>query len=251
MSKFKIVAGCLVLAAVIGVGYVDHVRQREQISSLRRLVLNLERKMTAAGASNNPSSRPMFAQPRGQSGVPASPNFLADDLAARGTIMRDFKNVGQKSPRSAFETLKWASAGGKVDEIEKVITVDAVSRQKLEAMLDSLPPSMREEFPDAMSIPATMFALEGLVKNNAAWAFQVENETTQSDGTVRFDFANIGGRVPVEKTDYFQDSPTGWQMMLPPEAVDRLSTVISDPVVLKAMLTGGELKGMPPLDIRK
>ena len=89
------------------------------------------------------------------------------------------------------------------------------------------------------------------MKNVASHAYQIENEALQSDGTVRFDYANVTDSVPVEKTVYFQNGSTGWQMVVPPEAIDRLSVIISDPVLFNAILVGGEVKGMRAISDRK
>lgn len=118
------------------------------------------------------------------------------------------------------------------------------SQEKMQALLESLSPDLRKTFPTPESIPAAALALEGLIKHTADRVFQIENETELPSGNVRVDYASIQPQMRIEKRMEFQNTADGWRLVLPPEATDRIALILADPVKLKLVLAGGQIKGM-------
>src|ERR1019366_4137717 len=119
-------------------------RNRRQIATLEKLVQNLERRLSEQAAQREgrtataaksplPNKEPGSGSASGT--VRASDNSaaIAADMALCTVPLRGFRNAGQSSPRAAMETLAWATGNGDTREIEKVLTMDQASRQKLEA----------------------------------------------------------------------------------------------------------------------
>ncbi len=69
-----------------------------------------------------------------------------------------WKNAGQATPRAAFETLLWASAGGDLDSLARVLDLDSLTRIEATEVLDQLPPAIRQEIGTPERLVALMTA---------------------------------------------------------------------------------------------
>ncbi|MEO6992054.1 MAG: hypothetical protein ABI273_00370 [Lacunisphaera sp.] len=103
---------------------------RRAMSALLVEIEAMKRRADSSDRSTKPLRVEMPVQPAMERGpVPASL----------------WKNAGQATPAAAFETLLWASAGGDLDSLIRVLDLDSLTRTEATEVLDKLPPAIRQE----------------------------------------------------------------------------------------------------------
>jgi hypothetical protein len=111
------------------------------------LIAEIEAMKRRAETAVRPSAAPVAG--------PASARETTSAMKAGAIPARGWKNAGQTTPEAAFETALWASAGGDVDALTGLISLDAGARTKAQEIFARLPASLQQE----MVTPERLVAL--------------------------------------------------------------------------------------------
>jgi len=166
------------------------------------------------------------------------------------TPSASWTNSGQATPRATLETALWAAAGGDAMAMQSLIELDPAARSKAEKLLDRLPPAIRSSYvtPEALIANVTM-------KNIPLTAAQISwyHEADPDHASVGVLFGNTARppepvvKLPANQQDNspptlsdnrtsqiamlsLHRSSSGWRLVVPGTAVDRIAKEISAPV---------------------
>lgn len=134
-------------------------------------------------------------------------------------------NAGRETPDAAFRTGIWAALQGETDALADLITFDADSRPKLEAMFASLPENVRAEYGTAEKVFATLLAAR--VPQDLVAAKPISRKTLEADDMlVRIEMKYATGG---SKTANFQFTrgPEGWRIIVPAKVVEDYQHMLS------------------------
>jgi len=169
----------------------------------------------AVPVRENPPSEPETGTNPGSEGV-------ASQLRPIETLV----DAGQGSPRAAFETQLWAAHGGDVEREAKTLVLGPKARAKMEALMPTLPASLRSEYTTPEQVMA--YVLAGSPRPISA--VQVLSETRQDADTVILHAAwrHEGSAEVITNDVRFQRSPDGWRLVIPPSLVDRAANYLNN-----------------------
>lgn len=126
-----------------------------------------------------------------------------------------FKNLGRATPTAAFQTLVWAGMAGDEAEIARLCSAPEKARAEAKALIAGLPEAAR-----ATWTPEKLAALWVSGAFTEMAALQIVGERFEDPNSAVVSF-RIQGRDDVENVK-LRLSPTGWQVMLPSNAVAKL-----------------------------
>jgi hypothetical protein len=184
--------------------------ERAAVAQLRVELDSLRRRASESAAVLR-AERPEQAPPI----PPLTGNVLAHRL---------WQNRGAATPAAAFETALWASAGGNVDALTGLLTLDPEARTEATALFAQLPEKLREEFvsPErlvavltAKDVPLGSATILGQYPSSAD--IKVAAQIFDADGKQKvslFSLHNTGG---------------GWQLVVPGNAVKRYAAWLHAP----------------------
>lgn len=134
----------------------------------------------------------------------------------------NWKNAGRFTPAAALETTLWAAAGGDLDALANSLVLAPEARVRAEALLASLPDSMRASY----ATPEHLIALF-TVKDIPLGSMQVRKQTPRgSDETaVRVRLRSAEGHVKDAELTLRRDEG-GWRLVVPESAVRRYETML-------------------------
>lgn len=154
---------------------------------------------------------------------------------------QEWRNEGQATARAAVGTFLWATAGGDVSAVTSALAFDDDGRKTAQALFDAMSPAARQAFQSPAAMVASLMI--NAVPDTAAqlsWFNQRDDDhatvgllVRPSENTERAaDPAEVGDKPPPRggrpRINQFialslQRSPTGWQVIVPAKAIERLS----------------------------
>lgn len=205
------------------------------IQAMRRASL---REAEAANAQPPaPIEPPAIAAPAG---------LVPGEWAASGT----WANRGQSTAPAAVETVLWAAASGDVPTLVVLLELDDATRSKAADLLGRLPAEARNAFGSAEGLIA-IATMKNIPRTEAqvAWFHEADADyavvglllgDAEADGTaesIRSPAEGAGEPPPtltdrrISKLAYLtlHRSASGWRLMVPATAVDRLARELSAP----------------------
>lgn len=262
--RLKLILTLVLLAAgaVIGAGWLEgqataarlqdeHAALRRRHGELLRLQADHERlrrsfleAMQRASLREAEAARTLPPAPV-ESPAVASPGLVQGEWAASNT----WTNRGQATAPAAVETALWAAAGGDVSALATLLDLDEATRKKAADLLARLPADARSAFgsPEQMiaiatvkNIPVTEaqvtwfnevdadHAVVGLLMGSAEDGVAAESTRGQTEGA---------GAPPMlsdqrlSKLSYLtlRRAPSGWRLMVPAAAVERIGQELGAP----------------------
>ncbi|MEO7599514.1 MAG: hypothetical protein ABIV50_11320 [Opitutus sp.] len=165
------------------------------------------------------------------------------------TPCASWNNRGQATPRAAIETALWAAAGGDVMAMQSVLELDPAARSKAEELLNRLPPAARSSYvtPEALIASVTMKSIP-LTAAQIAWFHEADRDRA-SMGVI-FGTPERSPEAPVKLPANPRDnspptlsdlrtsgiamltlhrSTSGWRLVVPVSAVDRIVAELGAP----------------------
>lgn len=153
---------------------------------------------------------------------------------------REWRNEGQSTARAAVGTFLWGTAGGDVSAVASTLAFDEAGRKTAQALFDSMSPAARQAFqsPEAMvaslmiaAVPDTAAQLSWVNQtddNHATVGLLVrppeETESAVEPAVVGDKPPPRGGRPRINRFTSLSllRTPTGWQVIVPANAIERL-----------------------------
>jgi RNA polymerase sigma factor (sigma-70 family) len=158
-----------------------------------------------------------------------------DSPAGNLVAVADMTNQGRATPRAAGQTIAWAIHHGEIDIAASLITFSAESREKLEALITTLPDNLRSEY----GTPEKLMAFVMAGTPHPIQSLQVLDEAQQGpdDYVQHVQIQYEDGRSRVDPIRFHQTAD-GWQQVMGATTVDRVITYLKSgslppPVVKK------------------
>jgi hypothetical protein len=170
--------------------------------------------------------------------VPAQPDAVLQLGEWRDS--REWRNEGQANARAAVGTFLWATAGGDVSAVASTLVFDDDGRKTAQTLFDAMSPSARQAFrsPEAMvaslminAVPDTAAQLSWFNQRDDDHATVGLLVRPSQDTEPAVDPADVGDKPPPRggrpRINQFTSlsllrSPTGWQVIVPAKAIERL-----------------------------
>lgn len=153
---------------------------------------------------------------------------------------QEWRNEGQATARAAVGTFLWATAGGDVSAVTSTLAFDDDGRKTAQALFDAMSPAARQAFqsPEAM-VASLMIAAVPDTAAQLSWFNQRDEDHATVGLLVRpsentepaVGPAAVGDKPPPRggrpRINQFTSlsllrSPTGWQVIVPAKAIERL-----------------------------
>lgn len=131
--------------------------------------------------------------------------------------LESFRNVGNASPRTAFQTAVWAALRGNEEAMSGALALAPAARKQAEDLLAGLSPEARAKYPTPEQLVGLFFA-EGLLGNSG----RVQILLPQYD-----DPNHAMQQIKIESGQIIglrmQLSSNGWQLVIAESAIDHIS----------------------------
>lgn len=209
------VTSALAVAATIGlvVQHKSNFQLRAQIERLRsqsKTEVNLRmRRERLANTLSNPSTNvgPTGVVTMQKGSLPATGGLPGAGMIARET----WADVGLATPAAAYETALWAVREQDLDALAKTFVFRQDDREKLAALIATLPEDARAKYASPEQVMALMISTGPEVE-----AFQILSETQQGPNTVVAQVQlQLASGSSLEGPIVFQGGADGWQLLLP------------------------------------
>lgn len=133
-----------------------------------------------------------------------------------------WKNAGRSTPAATLETALWAASGGDLDTLAGMLSLDAHSHEKAQALFNALPPSAQNKYGSAERLVA-LLAMQ-----------DVPTESLQIIGEMGIARDQVALRVRLQDVDgaakftslRLQRAGNEWQLVVPEKAVDRYAAIL-------------------------
>jgi hypothetical protein len=147
-------------------------------------------------------------------------------------------HVGADTPRAAVASFRWALEHASFNDIAQMLQLSSEDKQKVEAVLANLPPSARNEYPDAEHLMALYGAREasvayptqGVVQIISEQAEPKDGETAKAHVTLQYD---QGIRDQLDQKNHedwdLQQTSTGWKIIVPASATKQVIKWVTEP----------------------
>jgi hypothetical protein len=145
-------------------------------------------------------------------------------LAGNVLAYKLWKNRGTATPAAAFETALWASAGGDIDALAGLLTLDPAAQTEAAALFARLPEQLRSEFVSPERLVAVLTAKD-VPLGSATILGQYPSPTDTKVSALIFDAAGN------QKISLFSLRLEGgrWHLVVPGNAVKRYATWLQAP----------------------
>jgi RNA polymerase sigma factor (sigma-70 family) len=147
-------------------------------------------------------------------------------------------DVGSATPRAAVETFRWALDRGTLDDVAGLIRLGPDDKRDIEAVLATLPPEARSQYPDAEHVLALYGARDASVVYPTAGVVQIVSErveptdaqASKAHVTLQFD-QGIRGQLDQQNHEDFdlQQTNAGWRIVVPSFAVKHVIRWLTEP----------------------
>ena len=168
--------------------------------------------------------------------VPAGPVLELGEWRAS----QEWRNEGRSTAHAAVGTFLWATAGGDVSAVTSTLAFDDAGRKTAQALFDAMSPAARQAFqsPEAM-VASLMIAAVPDTAAQLSWFNQRDEDhatvgllvSPSVDTEPAVEPVSAGDRPPPRggrpRINRFTSlsllrSPTGWQVIVPAKAIERL-----------------------------
>jgi len=183
---------------------------RAAVAELRAELEALRRRASASAVTRRAE---VPAPPRPT--PPLTGNILAHPL---------WQNRGAATPAAAFETTLWASAGGDIDALAALLTLDPDAKSQATALFAQLPANLQAEFVSPERLVAVLTAKDVPLGRATILAQYPADNATQVSAQI-FDAAGS------QKVTLFTLRLTNdrWQLVVPGNAVKRYAAWLQAP----------------------
>lgn len=131
-----------------------------------------------------------------------------------------WQDRGRTTPADTLETVLWASAGGELEALTKALRFDPASQARAETLLAQLPEATRRHYATPETLLASLVAKEAPL---GALTVLAQRET--GPGTaLAYAVLQQNGRAPRQVCLTFRQAEDGWQLVVPPNAVEKIAT---------------------------
>lgn len=135
-----------------------------------------------------------------------------------------WKNAGRATPAATLETALWAASGGDIDTLAGLLSLDAHSREKAQALFSGLPAATQNKYHSAERLIALLATQD------------VPTESMQIIGQMSVARDQVALRVRLQNLDgpakfttlRLQQAKDEWQLVVPEKAVDRYAASLKE-----------------------
>jgi RNA polymerase sigma factor (sigma-70 family) len=179
----------------------------------------------------------------GESGTPdpkaaARRDQVLADLDHGFFRIESLVHVGADTPRAAVTSFRWALEHASFNDIAQMIQLSPEDKKSAEAILATLPPSARNEYPDAEHLLAlyaardasVVYPTQGVVQITSEQVDAKDGETAKAHVTLQYD-QGIRDQLDQKNHEDFdlQQTSTGWKIIVPPSATKQVMKWITEP----------------------
>lgn len=136
-----------------------------------------------------------------------------------------WSNAGRETPDATFCTGVWAALQGETAALADLITFDAESRPKLEAMFALLPENVRAEYGTAEKVFATLLAAR--VPQDLAAAAPISRKELGPDEMLLRMEMKYGNGGTKTANFHFTRASEGWRIVVPAKVVEDYQHMLS------------------------
>ena len=133
------------------------------------------------------------------------------------------RKTGSETPQAAADALSWYLRGGDVRRAASLLAFEPEDQARLEALIDTLPEKVREQYGSAASFAA--FVMAGIPDAPARTRFldetRIDDNFPPLKARLRFQNSEAG----IDVID-FKHEADGWKQMMSASTVNRLITYI-------------------------
>jgi hypothetical protein len=138
------------------------------------------------------------------------------DLQKGLVLVENCMNVGNQTPADAFQTLIWAAANGNDQLAQSLLAINGPIRAAAEAVLATLPDSLRSKYPTPESFAALFVA--NVVNDVSALQILEQKATDPVHVTLSVGkMAGSIGEIPLER------GPDGWRVTIDTGAFEKIN----------------------------
>ncbi len=174
------------------------------------------------------------SQPR-STGAAASLVLKQATASAAGAAESDstrHRNRGQATPHDAFMSFAWAAEAGEIQALSKLLWFDREVLPKAEAVLASMPPSLRRDYDTPEKLFALIFAADAIVAPPPAPDL-IEGWTVVELAPGRTALRAPGAKPHVDYHQY-QQTGDGWKYVVPEVAVQHMPAALTNETLAQA-----------------
>lgn len=250
MSKFTVPVFCTVLASGLTLGVWTMVPHRVSAAELAALRLENARLTEATRPGASPAAlaavaeefstqataigramKQRSAQPTAVSAASTSTAQPGAGLASKSAVTaRGHSDHGLATAHDAALTFAWAGDISDPDVMARVITFDDKARARAEAILATMPESIRTEYPTVEAFFGMLLAASTLEAPppGADMIARMMTEVELAPGRVAM--RRVGTNVNVHE---YQLTATGWKYVLPEAGVNGLPSLLNSETLAK------------------
>lgn len=140
-------------------------------------------------------------------------------------------NHGQATPQDAVQSFAWAANAGDVDALAKLIWFDPPARERANAILASMPDSVRAEYDTPEKFYAMLLAADAIVA--PAPPPEYLTAVTMVELSPGRDAQQEPGASQPQLLRQYQQTLDGWKYVLPIQGVDGLPNLLNNPQLIK------------------
>lgn len=179
------------------------------------------------GAARATEQRSIQARGRQAGESSASQQYVTPaSAAAAATTTSQHRNRGQATPHDAFLSFAWAADAGEIEALAKLLWFDPDVRSKAEAVLASMPASLRRDYDTPEKLFALIFAADAIVAPPPAPDL-MEPWTVAELAAGRVALRPPGAKPHVDYHQY-QQTADGWKYVVPEVAVQNMPSVLTN-----------------------
>lgn len=179
--------------------------------------------LSAARAVEQRSSQTSSAR---SSAATASTRNTAPVSGAADSDSTRHRNRGQATPHDAFMSFAWAGDAGDIEALSQLLWFDPDVRPNAEAVLASMPPSLRRDYDTPEKLFALIFAADAIVAPPPAPDL-IERWTVAELAAGRVALRAPGSKPNVDYHQY-QQTGDGWKYVVPDVAVQNMPAVLTN-----------------------
>lgn len=141
-----------------------------------------------------------------------------------------WKNAGQATPGAAFETLLWASAGGDLDSLVRVLDLDSLARTEATEVLDQLPPAIRQEIGTPERLVALMTAKDAPLGSAEILSAYEEVAARSAPTLMKLDARVVDADGEAKELLLRMRADNGaWRLVVPDAAIEKYAALLHAP----------------------
>jgi len=187
-------------------------------AALTRLLAEVEavRRRAKPGKEPGPAER---------TPVPAPASGSTESLIRKQDISAEaWRNRGARDPVAALETALWAAAGGDLDTLGGLLSLDDKTQAAATALFERLPEAMRQELGTPVKLVA-LFTAQAIPLGSARIPVKFEEDERTTLITQLIDTRGAMREVPIS----LHPVGTEWRLIVPPEAITKISDSLRPP----------------------